>query len=235
MIRFRFGLRPLAEIAPWGGDRPNLSWFGLTDGWYWIELGDVDLLRHLPEDGDEHPAVDYYVARFWEDLLRLFPAVIEDVPAALVDLLRSDPRTWPELDPDDPVTDSVLTWSTDHFLDVGYLGNAPTIRCWRHGDQVTIGWQDSDPSRYTAPPSGEVTVSLSEFLAAVGDLHQALITAMETRVAEVIAAPPPHVAIDLTQLRAEQADRATWLSHATARQPATNWSHIHTAAHRIHP
>ena len=37
---FEFVLRPLEEVQPWGVDEPTLHWFGLTDGWYWIEAGD---------------------------------------------------------------------------------------------------------------------------------------------------------------------------------------------------
>ncbi|GAB3811016.1 DUF5984 family protein [Kribbella italica] len=96
-----------------------------------------------------------------------------------------------------------------HFLDVGYLRNALRIRCRREGDQVTISWQNSDPSLFTAPPSGEVTVGVPEFLAAVDEFHQAFISAMDLRVAEVVAAPPLGLAVDLVHLHVEQAERAT--------------------------
>ncbi|MFJ2954023.1 DUF5984 family protein [Streptomyces sp. NPDC087270] len=46
MIRFRFGLTPLAEVEPWGAGR-ELHWFGLTDGWYGIDAGGHELLRYL--------------------------------------------------------------------------------------------------------------------------------------------------------------------------------------------
>ncbi|WSK39909.1 DUF5984 family protein [Micromonospora maris] len=69
-----------------------LHWFGLTDGWYWIDLNGHELLRysdhtmrHLHADGYEGmPYVDYYVVRLWEDLLQALPAVLEPVPADLV-------------------------------------------------------------------------------------------------------------------------------------------------------
>ncbi len=226
LIRFRFELRPVAEVAPWGGERPTLSWFGLSDGWYWIELGDVDLLRYLPEDGEARPYVDYYVVRLWEDLLQLLPVATEDVPADLVDVLRS------QLELGDLVDDALITWYSDHFLDVGYLRNAPGICCWREGSQVTISWRGSDPSLFAAPPSGEVTVGLPEFLAAVEEFHGAFIAAMEARVAEVVAAPPVGVGIDLAQLQAEHTDRATWLARAIAQTPATDWSQVRMEARR---
>lgn len=96
-IRFRFELRPLAQAHPWGGDRRTLHWFGLTDGWYWIELNGHELLRYSDQtvrrwqaDGyQDVPYVDYYVVRLWEDLLELLPAVLEPVPADLVPFIES--------------------------------------------------------------------------------------------------------------------------------------------------
>ncbi len=35
-----FILRPIERIRPWGRpERPTLSWFSLSDGWYWFILG----------------------------------------------------------------------------------------------------------------------------------------------------------------------------------------------------
>jgi hypothetical protein len=53
---------------------------------------------------------------------------------------------------------------------------------------------------------------------------------MEARIAEVVANPPPGVAIDLPLLRSEQQDRARWRSMALARIPRTDWSDLHAAA-----
>jgi hypothetical protein len=50
-MRVEFRLRALGEIAPWhdgDGSHPHLGWFGLTDGWYWIGLGEVELFRFSP-------------------------------------------------------------------------------------------------------------------------------------------------------------------------------------------
>ncbi|WP_370584974.1 DUF5984 family protein [Micromonospora sp. ANENR4] len=48
MIRFRFELYPLDEVSPWGRGQPRLHWFGLTEGWYWLEAGGQELLRGAP-------------------------------------------------------------------------------------------------------------------------------------------------------------------------------------------
>lgn len=63
MLRFRFQLTPLDQVAPWREHWPH--WFGLSDGTYWIE---IDGQRLLCEKTGE-PFIDYYVARFWEDLV----------------------------------------------------------------------------------------------------------------------------------------------------------------------
>ena len=61
-LRLRFQLTPLDQATPWREHWPH--WFGLTDGVYWIEL---DGHKLLCDNGV--PYVDYYVARFWEDLV----------------------------------------------------------------------------------------------------------------------------------------------------------------------
>ena len=56
-IRFRFLLRPLAEIERW-------HWFGLTDGWYWVALDDVQLLRYAPSTAVTYRMAEPYVDDF---------------------------------------------------------------------------------------------------------------------------------------------------------------------------
>lgn len=44
-IRFRFGLTPLEEVKPWGAGRV-LHWFGLTAGWYCLDIDGHEVLRY---------------------------------------------------------------------------------------------------------------------------------------------------------------------------------------------
>ncbi len=103
MLRFRFQLRPLSEITGWGTDGRDLHWFALTDGWYWIEIEGVELLRYddvtlsrLCVGG--LPYVDYYVVRLWEDLICQLPEMLEPVPPDLRDFIAGDSSTWAERD-----------------------------------------------------------------------------------------------------------------------------------------
>jgi hypothetical protein len=107
-MRIEFCLRALGEIAPWhdgDGSNPHLGWFGLSDGWYWIALGEVEFFRYsqaildkwAQEAGDEPwfartgglPYVDYHVAQLWGDLLDFLPDVLAPVPPRLVQALAN--------------------------------------------------------------------------------------------------------------------------------------------------
>src|SRR5579859_7159381 len=95
MIRFHFALRPVEAIEPWGGERrPYLSWFGLSDGWYGLELSGQELFSVAREVAPgERPYVGYQVVRFWEDLLEIVPHVLTAVPADVASHL-AEPSRW---------------------------------------------------------------------------------------------------------------------------------------------
>ncbi|WP_325055016.1 DUF5984 family protein [Kribbella sp.] len=228
-LRFGFELTPLGEVGAWGRERPNLHWFGLTDGWYWIEVDEVRLLRFSADY--EIPYVDYYVARLWEDLLQLLPVVLEEVPADLVGFLRSDHHGWNEIESE--AADAAMDWWSGRYMYLGYLREPPTLCCWRTGDQVTIDWQA--PSNFAEPRVLQVTVGVEEFVAAVEEFDRSLLAAMEARIAEVEASPPVGVGLDLAQLRSEHRDRSNWLAHARARLRSTDWSAVRAGAARLLP
>ena len=78
-------------MPPCGGD--TLHWFGLTDGWYWIEVRGHELLRQT-QTYDPRSYVDYYVERLCDDIAALTPDVLELVHDDLQALLESDPGRW---------------------------------------------------------------------------------------------------------------------------------------------
>ncbi|MFC8078740.1 DUF5984 family protein [Streptomyces sp. NPDC057307] len=229
MIEFRFGLTPVKDIQPWGGDTPSLSWFSLTDGWYDMVADGPHLLRY--PDGT---CVDYYVVRLWEDLLDALPAALEPVPRDLLPFIAGGHSTW--LATDSPDTEAAAGWYGQHSLDMGYLRSAPHIRWWRTvsqagGDLMTVTWthaQDVD--------DGRVTLPTTHFVAAVTNLHHDLLAAMEARVTTLEATgPPPGVAIDLPHLRHEQQDRATWLRRALERACETDWAAVRAGVRLLVP
>jgi hypothetical protein len=71
---FHFTLDPLETITPWTRDgAPDLSWFALTYGSFWIDLGGEELFRYSAAISSHwnlegvHP--DHYVAAFVRELL----------------------------------------------------------------------------------------------------------------------------------------------------------------------
>jgi hypothetical protein len=95
---FHFQLTPIAEIKPWGKkDDLSLHWFGLSDGRYWIQIGETEVFRYSkailaaypPQDlalatPSLDPYLDYYVVRLWEDILEIVPDILDPLPAPLV-------------------------------------------------------------------------------------------------------------------------------------------------------
>ncbi|GLX07134.1 DUF5984 family protein [Microbispora sp. NBRC 16548] len=235
MIRFRFVLTPLGRVAPWGHEDRALHWFELTDGWYWIELADHELLRYTPDTRGQRPYVDYYLARLWEDVIEMTPAVLEPVPADLFDFVAGDPGAWVPVNGDAASTAAV--WYDEHTVDLGYIRRPPRIRAWRTVsddlDVVTVTWRHDDDGdiRFTAPPSGQVVISSDSFLAAVRRFDHELMTAMGRRIRALErTGPPSGIQLDLERLRAEHADRMTWLARGLQNVPETDWTAVRAGA-----
>lgn len=238
MFAFRFELRPLPEVTPWGGDRPRLHWFGLTEGRYRWEVAGRCLPRPVP--GSSEPGIDHYVARLWEDVLDLTPTVLEPVPDDLRTFVASDPATWAPVDGDDgdDSDDAVeaRSWHALHRLDLAYLADPPRLRLWR-----TVGTRDEVHVRWTHPrgepdePGGAAVVDTAAYVDAVHDLGRTLMTAMRARVDEVRERGGlPGVEIDLDALAREQEERA---AHAAAVRldtpPGTDWDAVRRGARAL--
>ncbi|WP_422741156.1 DUF5984 family protein [Micromonospora sp. WMMD754] len=252
MITFRFALCPLDEVSPWGGDRPTLHWFGLTEGWYWLEAGGRELLRRTRHPGPL-PYVDHYLARLWEDVIALTPEVREPVPADLVSFIESRRGQWtrdpfefePEDhrtiggDPDRPDHPAVTAaiWHGEHHLDLGYLRNPPRLRFWRtlrdDRDEVTVDWRHEDDGEigFSAGPAVRLRVPTIAYLEAVHTLDRELMDAMGQRVEELERRGGlPGVDLDPVQLRREHEDRRHWLSRNLDRPPTTDWAAVRRGA-----
>lgn len=209
-----------------------MSWFGLTDGWYCIDVGAAKLLRYAGEATDPFDArMDYYVARLWEDLMELLPAALEPVPDDLKDLLTGEPAEgWLSLcdDTNGDALDAAL-WSDSRTLDLGYLTEAPRVRIWRtvggDGDLTTVAWQS--PGSFVGPEVGELTVTTQEFVAAVSSLHRELMDAMQRR----IAALPTDLSNE--RLWDDHRNRAKRLGHAMSSRPSSNWLSVRRGARTL--
>ena len=233
MIRFRFEMRPLPDVSPWG---TRLHWFALTDARYWIEIGGHELFRYT--SNSEPPYVDYYAARLWEDILTMAADVLEPVPDDLTWLIERDSFALTDEHQDlayeSDACSAALSWHENHTLYTGPIVHAPRIRMWRRTadrDEVTVCWRNPDQETYAAPHTGRVTVPTPEYVAAVGSFDHQVIAAMEHRVTELErTGPPPGIDLDLPALRSEHELRATFHHRALSRTPATDWPTIRSGA-----
>ncbi|MGW2839096.1 DUF5984 family protein [Streptomyces sp. NPDC001493] len=247
-IRFRFGLTPLEEMASRGAGHPVRHWFGLTDGWYCVDLDGHEVLRYsartvaeLRKEGDPpHPYVDYYVARLWEDLLAIVSDAMEPVPGDLAGIAADPSPDWEWVDT--PEAEAAADWHGAGYLYTGYLRVAPDLRFCRtvagEDDVVIATWeQRADPEgviEFAVPRSGRVTMRTSEFLAAVTELDRALFAAMDQRVRELAEFEPDPAAPEaMEQLRREHGDRATWLRRARDREPGTDWEAVRSGVRAL--
>jgi Family of unknown function (DUF5984) len=241
---FEFRLRGVAEVAPWGCDgEMSLSWFGLTDGWFWLTVKDEELFRaRKPREGSQY--VNYQVVRLWEDLLDIVPRVLAPVPADVARRLERGWLTWyrsvrtwvADAEVDDEFDRRALsvTWLGERRLATGYLVGGPNVAFWRIDDVVHVAWDNRERMEDGQPiwsaSVGHITMSVEDFIGEVRDFNDRLIAEMAERVkAARTNWPHPEVAIDLEQLDCEQKDRSTWLGKAldaSSARPTEGWDAV---------
>ncbi|WP_327146992.1 DUF5984 family protein [Nocardia sp. NBC_01327] len=245
MMRIPFELAPIDEVVPWGEHR-TLHWFGLTQGWYGLEVAGIELLRYteqtqalLGEDPTVPRWADYYVVRLWEDMLGVLPQVLEPVPGDLAEFFAGGGEGWADIsDPDvldNPAIDPAYEGRRLRCFDTAYLRAGGAFRWWRTvdpDDRVSVAWQfasgPDDQIAFAAPLSGRASVETSEFIAAVTDFDHRLLQAMQERVDRlVVTGAAPGIVLDVEGLTREQAKRRLWLPQALARQVEdTDWDAV---------
>lgn len=245
---FQFELRPLAEIQPWGAPQtPNLHWFGLTDGQYWIEAG-RDKLFEYSNSAQARPGAprycDYLVARLYEDVIELAPHALDPVPDELrryIALDESRPwnfygRRWCDaIDADDSsaeeinLLDNAGGWIGRRTLDSGYLTPSTNVVFWSDRKSVHIEWDNRDKALDGGPAWTAVVGSWQlprrEFMDQVRNFHARLMERMAERVSQVAAgALATGIHVDIHYLRREQQVRSQSIEGKLGTPtPPTDW------------
>jgi hypothetical protein len=237
MALFNFTLHPLEQITPWGGaDEPQLSWFSLSLGDFWLGLGGQEILRVREDDTPgASPYCDYQLARYWEDLLAMLSDVLEPIPADLVAMRAASDweqrfaRAAEALDAGyvySPewlrIEKAVESWRLRAF-DFAHLVAAPSVHLCRLENQVHFTWSSRPEGEHLwAPVHGALSMPVETFLDEVRDFDARLLSAMGRRVRSVLEAGGiPGIAVDLERLREEQVERSTWLADALSRSAAS--------------
>lgn len=254
---FEFQLTALDRVVPWGrSDDPNLHWFGLSDGSYWMNVGEARLFEYSTA-AQAHGVprfCDYQVVRLHEDLLEIAPYVLEDVPLELrafinIDVNQPWPNpwhVWRDL-PESIVTDEEhadlidigASWLGKRTLDSLYLSPAANIRMWSDSENTHIQW-DNRGSEFNGQPAwsataGTHTLPRDAFVEEVLSFHERFMCAMDKRINEVIAgALPKSIRVDLDGLAREQQERAASVNRsAFMRCLGTDWTHVTQAIARL--
>jgi len=182
MPLFNFSLKPIKECEPFGTTPDlRLHWFGLTDGFYYLKAGEVEILRYTPEIMQEGakkgwqtqqlPYPNYYVIRLFEDLLEILPAIFKEVPAEVARYVANPEKqqhleqiyqTWlskVDLQKHDQqqvkdiydVATTSIIWWNNRHLSSYHLQKGPHVWFWRTGEQVHIRWDCSGKSEEGVP------------------------------------------------------------------------------------
>lgn len=214
-LHFHFQLRQLADIEPWrgaDGSHPHLGWFGLSDGWYWIEAGSAELFRYSRPLVDKWkseysgepwmealPYVDYQVVRLWEDILEILPAALEPIPLPLTRMLGSGGSwlSWSRTAemvveqalPSDEgwsLLDAASGWWWSRHLDTAYLQAGPQIWFWCDDSSAHIQWDNRECVLDGLPAweaaAGDYTLPVADFVADVRDVDMRFIARMHDRI-----------------------------------------------------
>jgi hypothetical protein len=244
MPLFEFRLTPVDRVEPWEAEAgPNLHWFGLTEGTYWLDIGGRELYRYteaiLRRWGGDQPHVDYQVSRLYEDVTEIAPFVLEPVPGVLgerLDVVRQRiVALWQTAKRDD--TDAsrdracaARLWLGNRTLSAGHLRHGPRIEFVRVGDVVHVHCDNRDRVDDGVPMWDvgllDATLPIDAFLAELRSFHDRLMTDMAQRIevaAEVL--PARGVAFDIGLARAEQAERSRWADPIPTR---TDWPAVLT-------
>lgn len=239
---------------PWG-EEPNLdlSWFGLTDGSYYIDAGSDQLFRYTDEilslwasqypDFDHHQKyVDYQVVRLYEDLMDILADILQDIPSELEALIArcpgmgiSEDEIWQiyESSEDEEVLDACILatewWRIHRRIDTMYLVQGQNIKLWRVGDCIHIRWDSNlaniEGVQIWTATQGEYTLPVAQFLNEVKDFHDRLMSSMQDRIKDIKQNNPlPHVKINISALEREHKEREQALQAALNREPTIlNW------------
>jgi hypothetical protein len=235
-----FTLAPVDQIEPWGtaGDL-RLSWFGLSYGTYWIDLGVARLLEYAQLPGWPR-YVDYQIARLHEDLLGILPDVLDPVPEEVAALLArsSAPRVLRALVAQaskevkqSELADAAYLWAR-RFIDTSYLTPSAEICLWSTSDTVYVEWDNRDKVDdgrvvWTAT-RGRQAMDRAAFLDEIAKFHGRFTGAMRARIVEVAAHwSRADVHLDHQHLALEQARREGYLDLCLrARSTPPNWETV---------
>lgn len=228
MIHFK--LKPFQEIQPIGKE-PYLSWFWLTDGDLWLQIGNQTIYEYTPEAlqyfGHKHTAYnDYYIVRFLEDFTALFKYIGISIPKKFYDFTSNieqfevDTQKWLDIydNNEDEYPDfyfneyeQMMSWTYERKLTSGHLIGGPHLSFYRHKDKIRIIWEtehtlDNGQPLWTAK-NGSYEMQFQDFVDKVEQFGQEFFLVMDKQIEGVLLHDWENVTVEKTRLIDEHQER----------------------------
>jgi hypothetical protein len=251
-----FELTPIEQVVPWGvTGNLSLHWFGLTDGQYWINVGEDRLFEYSDparhNDGKRY--CDYQVARLFEDVMEMLPTILDPVPKDIRRYVSGHSgREWMKsyeywaeqnlgADAGSEIWDihdrAILLLSGRH-LSTMHLSPSTSILMWSDDDNVHIEWDNSD--KYIdgvlawSATVGSFHLTREQFVIEVNAFQTKLFAEMHSRIEQVAAGGlRPDIQIDLPGLIAENERRQIEFAKVLGKNAGTSWDEIRSAVFEI--
>ena len=260
MALFEFILHPLQKVMPWG-EAPNLMlhWFGLTDGIYYMNVGEDQLFRApkeiLEQWRKEYPNaynfeyVDYPVIRLYEDLLEILTNILQPIPTKLHHCVAFQPyyeyweeKLWDvfhstENEEIEELYYLAREWWNCRTLSTLHLKHGQDIWLWRWEETVYIRWHSKlvNGIQPWTTMQGNYQLPVDKFKKEVESFHNRLMDEMTQRIEQIkINNPIPHIKIDVPSLEKEHEDRKKSLGIALSKVPdVQDWNKVMEALNQL--
>lgn len=251
-FKINFQLQELDKIVPWG-EEPHLSldWFGLTDGFLWIDAGSQTIYEYNEAAnnyfGSSNRYNDYNISKFLEDFFDTFKYVGESIPEEIyndLDEFDAKMEKWKacHIDEEDAVFDQFYfdeycelgEWNRNRSFDSMHLVGGPYIGCFRCGEKIKILWEsefklDDGNSIWTAP-TGSLELPYDAFVLSVTEFFDSFSAAMDRHVEKAVIKQWENVSIDKQKLIKENDERKSGflkdIAFLTHPSENTDWSSI---------
>ncbi len=234
---FNFRLFHPDNISPWesfpkGTDMPgvpSLGWYGLTLGYYQLDLGNKRLYEYSHEIIDdwklnkELPFVDYQIGCLFYDLTDMLDAINEQLPENYYLLAKNVDTLFPfqskalsllKKNSNNDETDAyqkfckITSWISDRALTSEHLVGGPQIFFFRSSNKISIVWRADYVTEKNvgiwASNQGQIEMLYSDFKNEVLKFGNCFLSAMDEQVRISIEKDWENIEVNKTELLENQ-------------------------------
>lgn len=246
MNLFQFEMKAVEDIIPWGSDdKPSLSLFALTDGFFRMPVGEQVLFRYSAgiqaHWGMPERDADYYIAAFARDILGAVAAGLTPL-SSRIERLALDNEMLSALETaaqneefdDDDISYAATRWLGERSPWTSYLSENPHFVFLRLKDNVHIRWNNHDKIIDGIPvwsaEHGELIMPVDEFSAECDSFRDRLLHAMVERIDAIeCGRAVPQIPVDIESLRQQHKNWQTEFASYAVYKPDFVWEEVEKA------